>query len=78
MILLPPFSLVNMKAEEVYFSEGLVPVYQFTRRHRRVVSDFSVQYRAAPQEVKMRGQKCGSITKFSAGVVPSVKWLAAN
>jgi hypothetical protein len=78
MILLPPFTLVNLKAKEAYFSERLVPVYQFTRRHKRAVSDIGVQYRAAPQEVRMRGQKYKNIMKFSAGISPSVKWLAAK
>jgi hypothetical protein len=65
-------------AEEAYFFERFVPLYQFTRRHKRVVSDISVQYRAALQEMKMRGPKYESIMKFSAGIAPSVKWLAAN
>jgi hypothetical protein len=78
MIFLPPFSLVNLKVEEAYFSETLVPIYQFTRRHKRVVSDISVQYWAGPQELKMKGQKYESIMKFSAGIAPSVKWLVDN
>jgi len=78
MILLSPFSLVNLKVEESYFCERLVPVYHFTQRHKRVVSDISVQYRSGPQEMNMRGQKYESIMKFAAGIAPSVKWLASK
>ena len=57
MILLSPFSLVNLKVEEAYFCERLVPIYHFTRRHKRVVSDIIVQYRSGPQENENEGGK---------------------